>query len=165
MTNETSSALLYGIFPAINDICRADPESARALTQAFVKVEKNAPGFSNDFCEQVHKRADKGPKACEYNYDATLLALSSQPRQEFQLSSNRFSFVFSFFNTLGKTKTRRFSELSRMIQGRADALKKILSRIPSVIYDRPTFLQTIKGLGSKLYLEHVYLLNIDFGFF
>lgn len=107
MTNETSSALLYGIFPAINDICRADPESARALTQAFVKVEKNAPGFSNDFCEQVHKRADKGPKACEYNYDATLLALSSQPRQEFQLSSNRFSFVFFIFKHIGKNENEK----------------------------------------------------------
>ena len=93
MTNVTSSALLYGIFPAINDICRADPESAKALTTAFVKVEKHAPGFSNDFFELVHKGANKSPRNCEYNYDATLLALSSQPRPEFQLNPDRLKLM------------------------------------------------------------------------
>lgn len=89
MTSETSSALLYGLFPSINDICKSDPQTAKALTQAFVKVEKHAPGFSNDFLEQVHKRSNS-IRPVQFNYDATLLALSCQKRPEFQLSLERF---------------------------------------------------------------------------
>lgn len=126
MTNETSAALLYGILPSIREICGKDQQAEKALIQTFLKAEKHAPGFSDDFMRSFHKQAEAVP----YPYEATILATSSQHLREFQLSND--------------------SELAPLIQSRADNLKKILSSIPRVIPDRPIFLQTIKDIASNI---------------
>ena len=88
MTTEPASALFYGIFPSIGAICKSDPEMAKQVQAAFIKVEKNAPGFSNDFLEKIHSRANE-VKPAQFNYDATLLALSSQKLGLFQLNLDK----------------------------------------------------------------------------
>ena len=55
MTDESNTALLYSILPAVQHISKSDPETSRKLNEIFIKVEKHAPGFSADFVASIYK--------------------------------------------------------------------------------------------------------------
>ena len=81
MTDDTNAALMYSILPSIGECCKSDPDTARKLREIFVKVEKHAPGFSEDFIGALHK----GLSRPQFPYDATLLSLSGQDLKEFKM--------------------------------------------------------------------------------
>lgn len=126
MTDDTNAALMYSILPSIGECCKSDPDTARKLREIFVKVEKHAPGFSEDFIGALHK----GLSRPQFPYDATLLSLSGQDLKEFKM-----------------IKTE---EEYHQLQQRSDTLKNILSSIPRVIDNRPVFLDTIKEIAGSI---------------
>lgn len=126
MTDDTNTALMYSILPSIGEICRSDPDTAKKLTEIFVKVEKHAPGFSGDFVGSLYS----GVNRPQFSYDATLLSLSGQDLKEFKITKNEDEY--------------------NQLQLRSDTLKKVLSSIPRVIDNRPVFLDTIKDIAGSI---------------
>jgi programmed cell death protein 10 len=120
-----SLALHIVVSPILDQIEQKNLAAGQTLRSAFHKVEKENPGFTQDFLGGLVD-AEKAT----VNLTEALLRLACSDVEVYNLDRPEPEFV--------------------QLNGRAKALKGILSRIPGEINDRSRFLQTIKDIAGAI---------------
>ncbi|XP_068601566.1 programmed cell death protein 10-A-like [Brachionichthys hirsutus] len=122
----TVSMALYDVmYPVLNQLEKINPSAAQMLRAAFIKAEKENPGLTQDVILKILEK-----KNLQVNYSESLLRMAAEDVEEFVIDR----------------REPEFQELN----GRARALRRILSTIPDEINDRVSFLQTIKDIASAI---------------
>jgi len=116
------------IIPILESLEQKDFSAAQTLKAAFTKVEENHQGFAYDLVSGVLRKA-----GVESHVDMPEALL----RLEASNDSNEF-------------KVSRTEEPFKDLNIRSSNLKKILSRIPDEIYNRQSFLETIKDIAGAI---------------
>lgn len=123
-------ALPVVVGPILEKLEEKDRGAARALRNAFYKVEAQNPGFTYDLINGILAKAE-----VQNRVDMTECLL----RLEGMNTSTEFHIL-------------KPDEPFQVLNSRANSLKKILSRIPDEIFDRKKFLETIKDIASAIRL-------------
>uniref|UniRef100_H2Z9B0 Programmed cell death protein 10 dimerisation domain-containing protein n=1 Tax=Ciona savignyi TaxID=51511 RepID=H2Z9B0_CIOSA len=127
MKSVVSAPLHLGLFPALDGLSKQyDIETVERLKEAFTEAEKSVPGFTHELLNGVIQKEVPN----ELSFTKSLLRMSGQSSQEYALNRKEKEFI-----KLGE---------------QAHTLKRILSKIPDEMSDRPRFLQTIKNIASAI---------------
>lgn len=136
-----TAALVWPIIvrPLLCKIQKHSQYAAVTLLKAFGKAEHREPGFLLELITTILASRN-------INVDMTEALLRIQANiPEFEgrkiFTCNNYRLIFgSFLEQRCRRAEEPFQELNR----KTLALKKILSRIPDVLYDRQVFLETIR---------------------
>ncbi|KAH9497228.1 programmed cell death protein 10-A isoform X1 [Dermatophagoides farinae] len=125
-----TAALIWPIIvrPLLCKIQKHSQQAAVVLLKALGKCEHRRPGFLLEFITEILATRN----IISMNMTEALLRMQSQ--------------IPEFEEQRCRRQEEPFQELNR----RTFALKKILSRIPDVLYDRQVFLETIRKIASAI---------------
>uniref|UniRef100_A0A674DX59 Programmed cell death 10a n=1 Tax=Salmo trutta TaxID=8032 RepID=A0A674DX59_SALTR len=120
MVSMTLYTVMYPVFHEVKRICRA-----WRCVLCGCQAEKENPGLTQDIIMKILEK-----KNVEVNFIESLLRMAADDVEEFMIDRPE----------------QEFQDLN----GKARALKHILSKIPDEINDRVRFLQTIKDIASAI---------------
>lgn len=123
----SSMAFPVVVAPIIEQVEQQNVTEAHTLRAAFSKVEAQHPGFIYDLIKGLLKKADLN------NLDMSECLL----RLEGKNNSKEFHIL-------------RQEDQFKILNDKANTLKKILGRIPDEIHDRRRFLETIKDIANAI---------------
>ncbi|KAH9414984.1 Programmed cell death protein 10 [Dermatophagoides pteronyssinus] len=128
--SSVTAALIWPIIvrPLLCKIQKHSQQAAVVLLKALGKCEHRRPGFLLEFITEILATRN----IISMNMTEALLRMQSQ--------------IPEFEEQRCRRQEEPFQELNR----RTFALKKILSRIPDVLYDRQVFLETIRKIASAI---------------
>ncbi|XP_028966692.1 programmed cell death protein 10 [Galendromus occidentalis] len=126
------AALLMPILvkPILEKLERKENAAAQILQSSLEKTEKNSPGF---LLELVRVLLHKTQCEDQINLTETILRLQG-----------------ALADSEPELRVNRSEEIYLELNRRSIYLKKVLSRVPEQIRDRPSFLDTIKDIASAI---------------
>lgn len=138
-----TAALVWPIVirPLLHKIQKYDQNAAIILLHALAKAEHREPGFLLQFCQKI---------LAIHNYDSINMIQSLLRLQ-------------ASIPEADEQRCRRPEETFQELNRRTITLKRILARIPDVIYNRQLFLETIRKIASaiKKLLDCIHQNNLN----
>lgn len=114
------------IKPVVEQLNHINQNDQDKVLDAFEELEHIRPGFSHEFLYSAFSHSEHVP---EWKLQESALR-HARLTQDFDISNNEEAF--------------------QQLNSKARNLKAILSRIPNEIYDRRTFLETIKEIANAI---------------